>query len=180
MVSGEVTKAIKQITMYTDGACSGNPGQGGYGTVLQFGQHRNELSGGFRWTTNNRMELLAVIKGLEILNQPCAVTIYSDSRYIVDAVNKGAAKRWRANGWRRNKKAKALNADLWARLLDLLDVHEVSMIWVKGHSGNSGNERADALAVAASGGSNLAVDEWYEAQVSGDSQQTAILPTHES
>ena len=170
MLSGKVTNAIKQITMYTDGACSGNPGRGGYGTVMQFGRHQNELSGGFRWTTNNRMELLAVIKGLEILKQPCVVTVYSDSRYIVDAVNKGSAKRWRANGWRRNKKAKALNPDLWARLLDLLDLHQVSMIWVKGHAGNPGNEKADALAVAASGRSNLAVDEWYEAQVNGGSQ----------
>ena len=166
--------------MYTDGACSGNPGTGGYGAVMQFRRHRNELSGGFRWTTNNRMELLAVIEGLEILKQPCAVTVYSDSRYIVDAVNKGAAKRWRANGWRRNKKDKALNPDLWTRLLDLLDVHQVRIVWVKGHAGNPGNERADELAVAASGGSNLAVDEWYEAQASLGSQQNSILPTYES
>ena len=165
-----MNKKVKHVTMYTDGACSGNPGRGGYGTVMQFGRHQNELSGGFRWTTNNRMELLAVIKGLEILKQPCVVTVYSDSRYIVDAVNKGSAKRWRANGWRRNKKAKALNPDLWARLLGLLDLHRVSMIWVKGHAGNPGNEKADALAVAASGRSNLAVDEWYEAQVNGGSQ----------
>ena len=129
---------------------------------MHFGRHRNELSGGFRWTTNNRMELLAVIKGLEVLKQPCAVTVYSDSRYIVDAVTKGSAKRWRANGWRRNKKEKALNPDLWARLLDLLDVHQVSMIWVKGHAGNPGNELADKLAVAASRRDDLAVDEEYE------------------
>ena len=96
----------KHLTIYTDGACSGNPGPGGYGVVLQYGDNRNELSGGFRRTTNNRMELLAVIKGLEILKLPCRVTIYSDSRYIVDAVNKGWARRWRVNGWRRNKKEK--------------------------------------------------------------------------
>ena len=155
-------KDIKHVMMHTDGACSGNPGRGGYGTVIQFGRHRNELSGGFHWTTNNRMELLAIVKGLEILKEPCAVTVYSDSRYIVDAVNNGAAKKWRANGWRRNKKEKALNPDLWARLLDLLDVHQVSIVWVKGHAGNPGNERADSLAVAASRGEDLAVDEGYE------------------
>ena len=130
--------------------------------MLQFGEHRNELSGGFRSTTNNRMELLAVIEGLETLNQPCSVTVYSDSRYIVDAVNKGWAVRWRGNGWRRNKKERAVNPDLWARLLDLLERHDVEFQWVKGHAGNPGNERADALAVAASKTSDLKVDEGYE------------------
>ena len=153
---------MKQITLYTDGACSGNPGPGGFGAVLQFGKHRNELSGGFRSTTNNRMELLAVIEGLEALKQRCEVTVYSDSRYIVDAVNKGWAQRWRANGWRRNKKEKAVNPDLWVRLLDLLEKHDVSVQWVKGHAGNPGNERADELAVEASRGNDLAVDEGYE------------------
>ena len=153
---------MKHVTLHTDGACSGNPGPGGYGTVLQFGEHRNELSGGFALTTNNRMELLAVIEGLETLKQPCAVTVYSDSRYIVDAVNKGWAVRWRAKGWRRNKKERAVNPDLWARLLDLLERHDVEFQWVKGHAGNPGNERADALAVAASKRSDLKVDEGYE------------------
>ena len=153
---------MKRVTLYTDGACSGNPGPGGFGAVLQFGEHRNELSGGFRSTTNNRMELLAVIEGLEALKQPCAVTIYSDSRYIVDAVNKGWAERWRANGWRRNKKDVAVNPDLWGRLLDLLEKHDVNVQWVKGHAGNPGNERADKLAVKASRGNDLAVDEGYE------------------
>ncbi len=153
---------MKKITIYTDGACSGNPGPGGYGAVLRYGGRSKELSGGFRRTTNNRMELLAVIKGLEILKRPCRVTIFSDSRYIVDAVNKGWARRWKANGWRRNKRDKAVNPDLWDRLLALLDTHETEFRWVKGHAGNAGNERADALAVAASNSESLAVDEGYE------------------
>ena len=153
---------MKRVTLYTDGACSGNPGPGGYGAVLQFGESRKEISGGFAVTTNNRMELLAVIEGLEALKRPCAVAVYSDSRYIVDAVNKGWAERWRANGWRRNKREMAVNPDLWARLLGLLERHAVEFRWVKGHAGNPGNERADALAVAASRGDGLAVDEGYE------------------
>ncbi len=152
-----------RVVIYTDGACSGNPGPGGYGTVMQYGKHRNELSGGFRKTTNNRMELLAVIEGLQLLNRPCEVTIFSDSKYIVDAVNEGWARRWQANGWKRNKREKALNPDLWGELLKLLKTHKVSLQWVKGHAGNPGNERADALAVAASQGENLAIDEVYEA-----------------
>ena len=148
--------------IYTDGACSGNPGPGGYGAVLRYGGHSRELSGGFRKTTNNRMELLAVIVGLETLTDPCRVTIYSDSKYIVDAVNKGWARRWRANGWRRNRREKAVNPDLWARLLDLLEIHDTEFRWIKGHAGNAGNERADALAVAASNSDCLAVDEGYE------------------
>ena len=154
---------MKHVVMHTDGACSGNPGPGGYGAVMQFGNHRTELSGGFRRTTNNRMELLAVIAGFEALKESCAVTVYSDSKYVVDAVGKGWAKRWRANGWRRNKREKAENPDLWARLLDLLDTHDVEFRWIKGHAGDADNERADALAVAASGGKHLGVDEGYEA-----------------
>lgn len=154
---------MKRVIMHTDGACSGNPGPGGYGTVMQFGNRRTELSGGFRRTTNNRMELLAVIIGFEALKHPCAVTVYSDSKYVVDAVNKGWARRWRANGWRRNKREKAENPDLWARLLDFLDTHNVEFRWVRGHADDEGNERADALAVTASTGKNLAADEGYEA-----------------
>ena len=154
---------MKKVTIYTDGACSGNPGPGGFGAVLRYEGRSKELSGGFRRTTNNRMELLAVISGLETLKAPCEVTIFSDSRYIVDAVNKGWARRWKANGWQRNKKEKAVNPDLWARLLDLLEVHDTEFRWVKGHAGNQGNERADALAVAASKSECLAVDEGYEA-----------------
>lgn len=153
-----------KVIIYTDGACSGNPGPGGYGAVMHFGEHRKELSGGFRKTTNNRMELLAVIEGLRTLKRPCAVTVFSDSKYIVDAVNKGWARRWQANGWKRNRNDRALNPDLWARLLNLIDAHDVCFRWVKGHTGNPGNARADALAVAASRDDNLAVDEEYEAE----------------
>ena len=152
----------RKVIIYTDGACSGNPGPGGYGAVLQYGESSKELSSGFRKTTNNRMELLAVIEGLKALKRPCDVTVFSDSRYIVDAVNKGWAVRWQANGWKRNKREKALNPDLWGELLKLLKTHKVSLQWVKGHAGNPGNERADALAVAASQGENLAIDEVYE------------------
>ncbi len=153
---------MKKVMIYTDGACSGNPGPGGYGVVLKYGRRSKELSGGYRDTTNNRMELLAVIVGLETLTDPCEVTILSDSKYIVDAVNKGWARRWRANGWRRNRREKAVNPDLWARLLDLLEIHDTEFRWIKGHAGNAGNERADALAVAASNSDCLAVDEGYE------------------
>ncbi|MXY45912.1 MAG: ribonuclease HI [Chloroflexi bacterium] len=155
-----------KVIIHTDGACSGNPGPGGYGTVMQYGNHRQELSGGFRKTTNNRMELLAVIEGLQLLKRPCEVTVFSDSKYIVDAVNKGWARRWQANGWKRNRKEKALNPDLWAQLLDLLNAHTVNLQWVRGHAGNPGNERADALAVAASQSDGQAIDEGYEKQAS--------------
>lgn len=147
------------MTIYTDGACHGNPGPGGYGVVLMYGDHRKELSGGYNNTTNNRMELLAAIKGLEALKEPCRVTIYSDSRYLVDAVRQGWAKRWQANGWRRNKTEPALNADLWERLLGLLTGHEVEFVWVRGHQGNPGNERCDALANVAARQPDLPPDE---------------------
>lgn len=160
-------RASGKVAIYTDGACSGNPGRGGYGALLLRGGQRIELSGGFRKTTNNRMELLAVIEGLSALKRRCEVTVFSDSKYIVDAVNKGWARRWQANGWRRNRTDKALNPDLWARLLALLEAHDVTMRWVKGHAGNPGNERADALAVAAANGRNLGVDAAYESQTGG-------------
>ncbi|MCL2187261.1 MAG: ribonuclease HI [Defluviitaleaceae bacterium] len=149
---------MKEITLYTDGACSGNPGPGGCGTVLLFGAHRKEFSSGYRLTTNNRMEILSVIIGLEALNQPCRVALYSDSRYVIDAVAKGWAKRWQANNWMRTKKDAALNTDLWARLLLLLEKHEVTCHWVKGHAGNPENERCDELARAAI----LRTDEWQD------------------
>jgi ribonuclease HI len=149
---------MKKIFLYTDGACSGNPGPGGFGAILKFGEHCKELSGGFRDTTNNRMELLAVIKGLESLKEPCDVTVVSDSRYIVDAMEKGWARKWRSNGWKRNKKDAALNPDLWARALDLCDTHSVRFQWVEGHAGHPENERCDQLAVAAAAMPGLPVD----------------------
>lgn len=157
-----MSEKLKEVTIYTDGACSGNPGPGGYGVVLMSGKHRKELSAGFRLTTNNRMEMMAAIAGLETLKFQCAVTLYSDSKYVVDAVTKGWAQRWRTNGWKRNKKDKAINPDLWGRLLDLCDRHQVNFLWVKGHAGIAENERCDELAVAASQENNLPIDVGYE------------------
>ena len=151
-----------QVTIYTDGGALGNPGPGGYGVVMLSNQHRKELSGGYRLTTNNRMELTAVIRALESLKVRCAVTLYTDSRYVADAIEKGWAKKWRANGWMRTSQEKALNPDLWERLLDLLEKHEVRVVWVRGHAGNLENERCDQLSVAASNQPNLPPDEVYE------------------
>lgn len=137
----------KQVEIFTDGACSGNPGPGGWGTILRYGRHEKELSGGAENTTNNRMELSAVIAGLEALTEPCDVTLYSDSKYFVDAVNNGWAESWKAKGWMRNKKEKALNPDLWEKILQLLKQHQVTLVWVKGHAGHPENERCDKLAV---------------------------------
>ncbi len=156
-----MTDKIPEITIYTDGACSGNPGPGGYGIVLLSGQHRKELSGGYRLTTNNRMELMAAIVGLQALKYPSLVTLYTDSKYIVDAITQGWAKRWRENNWKRNKKEKAMNPDLWEKLLDLYNQHQVEFYWVRGHSGNVENERCDKLAVQASQQSDLPPDPGY-------------------
>ena len=156
-----------RVTIYTDGSCLGNPGPGGYGAVLVHDRGRREISGGFRLTTNNRMEILAVIEGLEALAEPCDVTLYSDSRYVVDAMEKGWAERWRVNGWRRNKKERAINPDLWQRLLDLAAKHRVGFRWVRGHAGNRENERADYLAMGAAQGEGLAIDEVYEREQRG-------------
>ena len=138
------------VTIYTDGACSGNPCPGGYGAILMYGQHKKELSGGDPNTTNNRMELMGVITALKALNRPCQVDLYTDSQYVVNAIEKGWAKKWQANGWMRNKKDKALNPDLWQSLLDLLEIHQVTFHWIKGHTENPYNNRCDELAVAES------------------------------
>ena len=139
---------MKQVTIYTDGACSGNPGPGGWGAILRYGRFEKELSGGERNTTNNRMELLGAISALEALTEPCRVDLYSDSKYVVDAMSQGWAERWRKNGWKRNRTDPALNPDLWQRLLDLCQTHAVTFHWVKGHAENEYNNRCDALAVA--------------------------------
>lgn len=139
----------KQVTIFTDGACSGNPGPGGYGIVLKYGEHQKELSEGFADTTNNRMELLAVITALKSLKFSCQVDLYSDSKYVVDAVVKGWAKSWKAKGWRKSDKSPAKNTDLWEELLNLLEKHEVTFHWVKGHADNPFNNRCDELAVGA-------------------------------
>ena len=138
----------KTVYIYSDGACSGNPGPGGYGVILRCEGREKELSGGDKSTTNNRMELMGVIAGLEALKYPCKVIIQTDSKYVVDSVTKGWARGWRKNGWKKSDKSPALNVDLWERLLDLLDKHEVEFAWIKGHAGHEENERCDRLAVA--------------------------------
>ena len=141
---------MKQVSIYTDGACSGNPGPGGWGAILEWNGREKELSGGERETTNNRMELSGVIFALSALKEPCAVDLYTDSKYVFDAVDKGWVYTWRKNGWRKADKKPALNVDLWERLLPLLEAHRVTWHWVKGHAENEKNNRCDALAVAQS------------------------------
>ena len=138
----------KTVYIFSDGACSGNPGPGGYGVILRYGDKEAELSGGEKHTTNNRMELTGVIKGLEALKYPCRVIIQTDSKYVVDGITKGWAKSWRKRGWIKSDKQPALNSDLWGRLLDLLEIHETEFTWIKGHAGHAENERCDRLAVA--------------------------------
>ena len=138
---------MKTVTLYTDGACSGNPGPGGWGAILEYGGAEKELSGGENSTTNNRMELTAVIRGLEALKEPCTVELYSDSKYVIDALQKGWAKGWRARDWIKSDKKPALNPDLWQRLLELTEMHQVHCHWVKGHADNPKNNRCDQLAV---------------------------------
>ena len=138
----------KHVKIYTDGACSGNPGPGGWGAVLVYGSNEKELSGGSPDTTNNRMELTAVITALEALREPCKVTLTTDSKYVCDGITLGWAKGWRARGWKKSDKSPALNPDLWGKLLDLCDKHEVEFNWIKGHAGHEYNERCDQLAVS--------------------------------
>ena len=140
---------MKEIELYCDGACSGNPGPGGWGTILRWHGREKELSGGEANTTNNRMELTALIEGLACLKERCQVRVTTDSQYVANGINKGWARSWKRNGWRKSDKKPALNADLWDRLLTLLDHHEVTILWVKGHAGHPENERCDQLAVAA-------------------------------
>ena len=141
---------MKTVTIYTDGACSGNPGPGGWGAILIYGEHRRELCGGEAETTNNRMELTAVIRALEALKEPCEVELWSDSKYVTDALAKGWALSWRKNGWRKADKKPALNPDLWDALLSLADTHTLRCHWVKGHAENEFNNRCDEMAVAES------------------------------
>lgn len=140
---------MKEVTIYTDGACSGNPGPGGYGAILFYGAHRKEISGGERATTNNRMEILAVIKALELLKESCRVTVYSDSAYVVNCFQQGWIHGWMRNGWVNSKKQPVENQDLWKQLWDLMSKHEVTYVKVKGHSDNEYNNRCDELARAA-------------------------------
>ena len=141
---------MKTVTLYTDGACSGNPGPGGWGAILEFNGVEKELSGGESNTTNNRMELTAVIQALSLLKEPCIVDLWSDSKYVIDGLEKGWARGWKARGWKKADKKPALNPDLWEQLLALTDVHSLRYHWVKGHAENAFNNRCDELAVAES------------------------------
>lgn len=137
---------MKEIKIYTDGACRGNPGKGGWGAVLIYGNVKKEMCGGEKETTNNRMELTAAIEALSALKEPCKVVLTSDSQYLINGITKGWAESWKKNGWKKSDKSPALNSDLWQKLLDLLKIHEVEWVWVKGHAGHPYNERCDELA----------------------------------
>ena len=138
---------MKQVELYTDGACRGNPGKGGWGAILVYGKYEKELTGAEPMTTNNRMELTSVIEGLKALKEPCRVTLYSDSKYVIDAFLEGWVENWRASGWKRGKEA-LKNPELWEQLYSLTKIHEIEFVWVKGHNGHPYNERCDALATS--------------------------------
>lgn len=140
---------MKSVEIFTDGACSGNPGPGGWGAILRYMDSEKEISGAEKETTNNRMELTAVIEAMKLLKEPCNVTVYSDSQYFCNAISLGWAKSWKSKGWKRGKNQPALNADLWEEILNLCDTHIVKVVWVRGHAGHPENERCDRLAVAA-------------------------------
>lgn len=139
---------MKHVDIYTDGACRGNPGRGGWGAILVYQGHEKELSGGEKQTTNNRMELMAAISALEALKEACEITLYSDSKYMIDSITKGWVYSWKAKGWKKADKSPALNPDLWEKLLYLLEKHDVTFVWVKGHDGHKYNERCDTLATS--------------------------------
>lgn len=139
---------MKNIKMYTDGACKGNPGAGGYACILVYGENEKVLSGGERETTNNRMELSAVIAGLEALKEPCAVEVISDSKYVVSAINEGWLRSWVKNNWKKSDKKPVLNVDLWQRFIEVSERHEITFTWVRGHNGHDYNERCDTIAVS--------------------------------
>ncbi len=152
---------MKTVEIYTDGACSGNPGKGGYGVILKYNETEKEFSEGFSHTTNNRMELMAVITGLKLLKYPCDVKLYSDSKYVVDSISKGWVYSWQKKGWKKSDGKPALNSDLWQQLLPLMKIHNVELIWVKGHDGHPENERCDKLAVTAYSSDDLSDDEGF-------------------
>lgn len=152
------------IIIYTDGACLGNPGPGGWAAVLAKGEHRKELSGGFRLTTNNRMEILAAIEALKAIktDKRHKIKLHSDSRLLVDAINKGWLDKWKISNWKRNKKDLVINPDLWQELYKLIQLHDIEFVWVEGHAGVPENERCDVLSKAAAKNNNLSVDSVYE------------------
>lgn len=157
---------MKKVEIYTDGACTGNPGKGGFGAILIYNGTEKKISRGYRKTTNNRMELMAAVESLKLLKEPCNVELYSDSKYLTDAINKGWLESWAKNGWRKADKKKVLNVDLWQELRQMLEVHSVTFIWVKGHAGNKYNEICDVMAVDAYTLSAENIDENYENNVS--------------
>lgn len=166
---------LPEVVAYADGACRGNPGPGGYGVVLMTGPNRKELSGGFRKTTNNRMELLAAIRALQALKMKCRVVLHTDSKYLVDGINDGWARRWRSKNWWISANKRAKNSDLWAELLTLMEGHDCTIEWVKGHAGVEGNERTDQLAETAATGQELPPDEGYE-RLQAQPESSCISP----
>lgn len=160
----ETSGGLKRVIIYADGACTGNPGPGGYGVVMMHGEHRKEMSGGFRLTTNNRMEMLGCIVGLRSLKGQCAVSIYTDSKYVFNSMTKGWARRWKKNNWKRDDKD-VPNADLWEQMIELCDQHKVRFNWVRGHAGDKENERCDYLARTAAASFDLAIDAVYESKL---------------
>ena len=161
---------LKKVTIYTDGACRGNPGPGAYGIVLLHGEHRKELSGGFRMTTNNRMEILAAVVALQTLKSQCSVTLFTDSALLFNSMSKGWARNWQMSDWQ-TKSGMRTNADLWQQLLELCDQHAVTFFWLKGHAGQPENERADALASETAQQGALAIDKAYE-----DAKASTVKP----
>ncbi|MGE5679622.1 MAG: ribonuclease HI [Bacillota bacterium] len=155
---------LKHVTIYTDGGSLGNPGPGGYGAVVIYKDRRKEITGGYRLTTNNRMEITAAIEGLKALKENCRVTLYTDSQYLVNSIMKGWVRKWKANGWKRNKKDKAVNVDLWEKLLVLLEKHEVEFKWLKGHAGHVENELCDKLSKQSASLINLPIDPGYKSE----------------
>lgn len=163
---------MKEISIYTDGAAKNNPGRGGYGIVFLFKEQRKEMSAGFRKTTNNRMELLAVITALAALKEECKVDLFSDSKYVIEPIEKGWLQSWKKKNWKRGKNEKVKNPDLWIRLDELLKKQQVTFHWVRGHDGNKENERCDVLAVQAAEGNNLQIDEVFEQSVKSGREET--------
>jgi len=165
MAADAVTGAEpKRVVIYTDGACPGNPGPGGYAAILLYGEHRRQVSGGFRLTTNNRMEIMAAIEALRALKTRCSVTLHTDSQYLVDSMSKGWARRWRSRGWRKAGGEQAMNPDLWQELLTLCERHDVAFVWVPGHAGHPENERCDQLASETALRPDLPPDPGYSRQ----------------